>query len=345
MTRERLSAILDRFAALRIVVIGDFFLDKYLDLDAALTETSLETGLDAYQVVRVRPYPGAAGTVVSNLAALGVGTISAVGAIGDDGEGYELRRALADLGVRIDYLITRADRFTPTYAKPILIEGDRPARELHRLDTKNRPPTPADLEAALIDHLTSAVADADAVIVMDQVEEAGCGVITPRVREALQSLGRDCHDLLVFADSRCRIGEFRDVTIKVNRAEALAAAGTDDLDRAVRVLAARAGRPVFVTLGADGVLICDAETSVQVPGFRVEADIDIVGAGDAASAGLAASLAAGASPVEAALVANIVASITIQQLGVTGTASPEQVLARFPVSPYAERARQALEGP
>lgn len=335
MTRERLSAILDRFAALRVAVIGDFFLDRYLDLDAALTETSLETGLDAYQVVRVRVYPGAAGTVVNNLAALGLGAISAVGAIGDDGEGYELRRALTGLGVDTDHLLTRADRFTPTYTKPMLRQGDGPARELHRLDIKNRTPTPADLEAALIDHLMSAVAEVDAVMVMDQVAEADCGVITPRVREALQSLARERRDLLVFVDSRRRIGEFRDVTIKVNRAEALAAAGGDDLDRAARILAARVGRSVFVTLGADGILVCYGETSVRVPGFRVEGEIDIVGAGDAAAAGLAASLGAGASPVEAALVANLVASITIQQLGVTGTASPEQVLARL--TPYCQQ--------
>src|SRR6516162_4956884 len=80
-----------------IGVLGDLFLDRYLDLDAALTESSIETGLDAYQVARVRAYPGAAGTVINNLAALGVGRILPVSVIGDDGEGYELRQALAAL--------------------------------------------------------------------------------------------------------------------------------------------------------------------------------------------------------------------------------------------------------
>src|ERR1700720_3555717 len=77
-----------------IGVLGDLFLDRYLDLDAALTEPSIETGLDAYQVVNVRSYPGAAGTVINNLVALGVGRIVPIGMIGDDGEGYELRQAL-----------------------------------------------------------------------------------------------------------------------------------------------------------------------------------------------------------------------------------------------------------
>ncbi|MFO0925838.1 MAG: hypothetical protein U0736_02230 [Gemmataceae bacterium] len=53
---------------LTVGVLGDLFLDRYLDLDGTLTEPSLETGLDAYQVVAVRSYPGAAGTVVNNLA-------------------------------------------------------------------------------------------------------------------------------------------------------------------------------------------------------------------------------------------------------------------------------------
>src|ERR1700682_3966071 len=80
-----------------IGVLGDLFLDRYLDLDSMLTEVSLETGLEAYQVVRVRAFAGAAGTVLNNLVALGVGRVLPFGVIGDDGEGHELRQALAGL--------------------------------------------------------------------------------------------------------------------------------------------------------------------------------------------------------------------------------------------------------
>src|SRR5260370_11283062 len=93
----RLELILGRIPGLNIGVLGDLFLDRYLDLDAALTEPSIETGLDAYQVVQVRSYPGAAGTVINNLAALGVGRIVPISFIGDDGEGYALRQALQRL--------------------------------------------------------------------------------------------------------------------------------------------------------------------------------------------------------------------------------------------------------
>src|SRR5205814_4733128 len=99
LTTALIDSILARLPGLRIGVLGDLFLDRYLDLDADLTEPSLETGLSAYQVVRVRSYPGAAGTVINNLAALGVGCIDTIAIIGDDGEGYELRQALRALRV------------------------------------------------------------------------------------------------------------------------------------------------------------------------------------------------------------------------------------------------------
>ena len=92
MTSARLQEIVARFPSLRIAVIGDFFLDKYLDVDPSLGEVSLETGKTAHQVVAVRHSPGAAGTVVSNLAALGAGTLHAIGLTGDDGESYDSQR-------------------------------------------------------------------------------------------------------------------------------------------------------------------------------------------------------------------------------------------------------------
>src|SRR6516165_12338558 len=98
LSAERREQILERIPRLNVGVVGDLFLDRYLDIDAALNEPSLETGLDAYQVVRVRPSPGAAGTVINNLVALGAGSVHAIAVIGDDGEGYELQQALTKQG-------------------------------------------------------------------------------------------------------------------------------------------------------------------------------------------------------------------------------------------------------
>jgi sugar/nucleoside kinase (ribokinase family) len=88
-------------------------------------------------------------------------------------------------------------------------------------------------------------------------------------------------------------------------------------------------KPVFVTLGAQGVLVVTEAGVDHVPGIPVSGEIDVVGAGDSVMAGLVASLGAGGTAKEAAFMGNLAASITIQQLGTTGTASREQLRQRY----------------
>src|SRR4051812_6107378 len=112
MDAARLQSLLGRFPSVTVLVAGDFFLDKYLDINPKLSEPSLETGLEAYQVTGVRRYAGAAGTVANNLRALGVNVL-ALGVVGVDGEADDLRRALALIGVAGDSLVAAPGRFTP----------------------------------------------------------------------------------------------------------------------------------------------------------------------------------------------------------------------------------------
>jgi rfaE bifunctional protein kinase chain/domain len=332
LTESTLERILTSLPQLRIGVVGDLFLDRYLDLDAALTEPSIETGLDAYQVTRVRSYPGAAGTIINNLAALGVGVIMPVAVIGDDGEGYELRQALAAMpAVQSEHLIARRDRRTPTYTKPMLNEVGHAPRELNRLDIKNRAKLPPDAEEAVLRALAGVWPACDALLVLDQVSEPDCGVITERVRRRLSELGAAAPEKLLLADSRERIGLFTNIRLKPNMGECRKALGTEmEPPQAVAKLAERCGRPVFLTCGAQGIWVARPRQSpVRVPAVLVTGPIDSVGAGDSTSAGLACAVAASATLEEAAAFANLVASITIQQIGTTGTASPQQVHERW----------------
>jgi rfaE bifunctional protein kinase chain/domain len=332
LTQTALERILGALPSLRIAVIGDLFLDRYLDLDAALTEPSIETGLDAYQVTRVRSYPGAAGTIINNLAALGVGAIAAIAVIGDDGEGYELRQALATMpAVRNEHLIARRDRRTPTYAKPMLHCVGQAARELNRLDIKNRTKLPTDAEEAVLAALGQVWSTCDALLVLDQVSEPDCGVVTERVRRRLAELGAAAPEKLLLVDSRERIGLFANNWLKPNVNECQKTLGIElEPAHAVAALAERCGRPVFLTCGAQGIWIArPQQTPSRVPAVLVAGPIDTVGAGDSTSAGLACAAAAGATLEEAAAFANLVASITIQQIGTTGTASPDQVRQRW----------------
>jgi bifunctional ADP-heptose synthase (sugar kinase/adenylyltransferase) len=351
LTEKRLEHILTRIPGLSVGVLGDLFLDRYLDLDATLTEPSIETGLDAYQVTRVRALAGAAGTVINNLAALGVRRVCPVAVIGDDGEGYELRQALARLGVvDTSRVVSAPDRRTPTYTKPMLHEPGRPPCELNRLDIKNRTPLPAPLVDLVLAGLADVWPQVDALLVLDQVSEADCGVVTARVREALAELGTASPERFVLADSRERIGLFRGVSVKPNGREcelALRGWGTVTelhspglspvrllgAEGMARAFAEHIRRPVFCTWGEAGMYLArPAASEVKVsliPAYPVPGPIDVVGAGDSTSAAIACAAAAGATLEEAASFGNLVASITIQQLGTTGTASPEQVRRRW----------------
>jgi sugar/nucleoside kinase (ribokinase family) len=100
-----------------------------------------------------------------------------------------------------------------------------------------------------------------------------------------------------------------------------------------RELAERTGRPVFCTSGAEGIVAVDprgeAPREHHAKAAPVSGPIDSVGAGDSVNAALACALCAGASLPDAAAFANLVASITIQQIGTTGTATPEQIWRRW----------------
>ena len=328
MDAARLKGLLERFTSLTVLVVGDFFLDKYLDIDPGLSEPSLETGLEAYQVVAVRCYPGAAGTVVNNLRALEVNVL-ALGVLGEDGEADDLRRSLGRMGVNTNNLMCAPGRVTPTYLKPMLGGGAAPARELNRFDSKNRTPLPTAIEEEVIARLRALLPHVQGVVVADQVSEANCGVITDRVRSEIAELARAHPDVMCVADSRGRIGAFTEVIVKPNAREALRATGLESLSAAGRELRRRTRRPVVVTDGERGMTVFADAGEQHVPGLAVGGPIDIVGAGDSALAGLTAALCAGAALPEAALLGNLAASITIQQLGVTGTASRAQVLERF----------------
>src|SRR5690349_11780074 len=111
MSPPRLRTITSQYRSLKIAVVGDFCLDRYLEIDPARKEFSLETNLPVRNVVRVRSQPGGAGTILNNLVALGVGKIWPVGFCGEDGEGWELQRALSALpAVDLEHFLPTSHR-------------------------------------------------------------------------------------------------------------------------------------------------------------------------------------------------------------------------------------------
>jgi bifunctional ADP-heptose synthase (sugar kinase/adenylyltransferase) len=235
-----------------------------------------------------------------------------------------------------DHLYCDVRRRTLVYLKP-RDKGDLSlAGEHNRYDTKNRSSTPDDLQQRIVQSLDRLLPQLDAVIALDQVEEKDCGVITTAMAATLADRAERYPNVVFWADSRRRIRQFRKMIIKPNQFEA---AGVEnpapdakldlaELEASVERLRAMTGAPVCATRGSEGMLVSDPEMTL-VPGVRVKGPLDPTGAGDSATAGAVLALAAGATLPEAALMGNLVASITVQQLATTGTARPAELAPRL----------------
>ncbi|MBN2853706.1 MAG: carbohydrate kinase [Clostridia bacterium] len=336
MERNRIIELFNQFKNIKVAVIGDFFLDKYLVIDTRLNEPSIETKLTAYQVVKTREYPGASGTVTNNLSALGVGEIYAVGFVGNDGNGYELKRELDKMGVNRKYLFETDYMVTPTYTKPMMLENGIET-ESNRQDIKNFKPTDRQVENRILNCLDEVFENNDAIIILDQMVENDCGVITGKIRDEIIRQAGKQGNKIIFADSRARIHLFKDISIKCNNFEVCRAFNSSlneepeykDVLECGEKLYEQNRRPAFVTLGRDGMVTFGDMGTIKVPTADVPRPYDICGAGDSVTASVVSALAAGANQAEAAFIGNIVASITIRKIGVTGTASLKEVLETF----------------
>lgn len=332
MDAGKIARALDRAGEIRVAVFGDYCLDKYLYMDPKRDELSVETGLMAWQIHEKRMFPGAGGTVTSNLRSLGV-QVTCIGLMGDDGEGYDLRKALEKIGADSSLMVVSDEICTGTYTKPMRLQEDGSWVELNRLDFRNFQEPPRKLQDQLLSNLESCLSRVDGVILLDQFFQRNLGVITDYVREKLAELAVKYPEVIFFADSRSYIREFRNVIVKCNNFELMAGQGDpenpEDLKARAEELGGSLGKPVFVTRGSEGMLALTQGKVIPVPAFRVTGPIDICGAGDASSAGIVLGLSLGLQPEEAALLGCAISSITIEQVGVTGTATVPQVQQRL----------------
>lgn len=333
MTPERFREITSRYNSLKIAVIGDFCLDRYLEIDTSRNEISIETGLPVYNVTNVRAQPGGAGTIVNNLVALGVGTILPVSFCGDDGEGYELRRSLSRLpGLDLSHFLTTPLRRTFTYCKPLLMHPGQPPEELSRLDSKNWTKTPAEIEMQLAESLRMVASQADALIFLVQVDQPETGVITQGLLKVVDEISRQYPDKPMLADSRQSLKGWPPVSYKMNAAELAALLGQqaemqlDEIGMAGTEMAKKNHRPVFISLSEKGIMAAASSgQAFHTPALPLRGPIDIVGAGDCVTANLASALASTATLQESIEIAAAASSHVIHQLGTTGTANINEI--------------------
>ena len=328
LTSEELQSLLQNIDHARIGLIGDLCLDMYWLADMKLSELSRETPHHPLPVVEERMSPGGAGNVANNIAALNPEKLLVVGLVGNDWRGDLLLRTMKEAGIDCSHVIRDNSRVTNTYIKPLRSGISDVIYEDPRLDFESRFPISAETEAKILSALDAMAKQTDVICVSDQMKY---GCITPAVRKKLSELGKSGKTVIV--DSRDHADAYEGVTVKPNEIEASRAFGDGfvmDIE-ALSVLAAeiseRNGKTTLITLGEKGCFVAEGEQVVRCPACPVKPPIDFCGAGDTFLAGYGTLLASGATPMQAAQIACLCSSVTIRKIGITGTATREEVLA------------------
>jgi rfaE bifunctional protein kinase chain/domain len=314
LSRERLVELLDAGRSKRIAVIGDAMLDVYLSGDAE--RISPEAPVPVVRI-RGRKYAlGGAANVAQNVVAVGA-RCHLLASVGEDLAGQTLAAMLSEIG-SADALL-RVNRCT-TQKTRVLARS----QQLVRIDEEeDQSLGDADVER-LLALVGATVAEADAVI----LEDYNKGVLVPAViRAAIDAA--NAREIPVVVDPKYRnFFSFGGATIfKPNRRELEAAVGaTIDLDHPTAIsslLRTLDVQHLLLTLGERGMLLASSDgSSRRIPTVAREV-YDVVGAGDTVTAYLATMLAAGATPTEAAEIANIAAGIEVGKLGAASVARDE----------------------
>ena len=315
LSRERLTELLEAARTKRIAVIGDAMLDVYLVGD--VERISPEAPVPVVRVRHRNHALGGAANVAQNVVAIGA-TCELVATVGEDRAGETVRTMLDLLGAGHASLVT-IDRST-TQKTRILARS----QQLVRVDEEDDTDLSSAEVALLLERVRSAIAVADAVV----LEDYNKGVLVPEVIAETMRLAQE-RSLPVVVDPKYRnFFLYRGATIfKPNVRELEAALGAEvDVDHPETLPATlvRLGvEHILLTLGERGMVLFSEHGEIaRVPTVAREV-YDVVGAGDTVTAYLATMLAAGGTPAEAAVIANIAAGIEVGKLGAATVAAAE----------------------
>lgn len=305
---------------MRIAIIGDAMLDIYLVGD--VDRISPEAPVPVVRVRERRHALGGAANVAQNVAALGA-TCELVTALGDDATGGHLRSMLQALGADARGLVT-ADRPTTTKTR-VVARG----QQVVRVDEEVDEDLDGDDIARLHEAVDRAVADADALI----LEDYNKGVLVPSViTRAIRAA--TARKIPVVVDPKYKnFFSYAGTTIfKPNRRELEAALGAEvDLEHPEELpgLLKKLGTEhLLLTLSERGMALLEPDGTIyRIPTTAREV-FDVVGAGDTVTAYLAGMLAAGATAVEAAVIANHAAGVEVGKTG-AATVTPAEIIEAY----------------
>ncbi len=319
----RLAAVIERFAARTLVVVGDLISDEYLI--GKPRRVSREAPVIILRFTERDVRLGGGANAAHNVATLGARVIP-VGVLGQDAAGDELVALFCRAGISTEGIVRDPARITPVKTR-IMAGGYQATRQqIVRLDREPEPELSPATEAALAERLSRLGAEADAIIVSDY----GYGTVAPRVFDEVLALARR-RGATVAVDSRYDLPRFAGATVATpNEAELAALTGepVDDeraVEKAGRQLLERLGaRLLLVTRGSQGLGLLERDGGATfIPVFGSDEIADVTGAGDTVISTFTVALAAGASPVEAATLANVAGGLVVMKRGTATVSSAE----------------------
>ena len=314
-TKAKLFSTLQSLKKLKILVVGDIILDRYIW--GAVSRISPEAPVPVVESTSIEDRLGGAANVLRNLTNIGC-QVSILGLVGRDAEGERIKYLLRKSGADISALVF--DKNRPSTLKTRIVAQ---RQQVLRVDREKRCIPEKAVRLKLLAELKRAAAKADAIIISDY----GKGVVCAELLEFLQSQ-KDAgkislkHCPLVVDPHPSNYSLYKSFTIaKPNRREAEKAVGISITDKKSALLVANKllqqwqSEMVVISLGEDGLLIVGSK---QAPLFieTIAQDVfDVSGAGDAVTALFSAAIAAGAEPHVAGDLANIAAGVVVSEVG------------------------------
>ena len=335
MSAKKLSAsrarqILTAAQKTRVLVVGDVMLDQFIW--GGVSRISPEAPVPVVDFQRESFMPGGAANVARNLVALATPT-ELFGAIGNDDAGRKLQKILGEQNIGCAGLVRSSARHTSIKTRIVAHQ-----QQVVRIDRETRDSLNGKLTGSLLAELKAKIPQADAVIVGDY----GKGVVTQPLLNELKSL---CHERGVWLSLDPKPVHHLNLSnlslITPNRKEAFELANLPDETRhpdpftdknlmlvAERLLNELRPALLLITLGELGMLLCQrGQKPFHIPTVAQEI-FDVSGAGDTVIATFTLAVAAGASPVEAAILSNHAAGIVVGKVG-TATTTPEELVKSF----------------
>lgn len=321
--QARLARIVRGFRGKTIGVLGDYMLDELLRGEA--TRISPEAPVPVVLVSdphAVPGFPGGAGNVAANIAALG-GRPIPFGVTGDDESGERLRELFRQRGIACGTLVKEAGRVTPRKVRIVAHQ-----HQLLRLDFEKPAKITSRTSSLLARHCTRWMSRLKALIVSDYRK----GTVTSELCQQVVAVARQ-RRVPVFVDPKpehpeiCRNATV--VTPNLREAELMAGVSLRDkrqLEIGGRRLLAELGCSyLLITRGAEGMTLFESSGDVHEIRSVPRPVYDVTGAGDTVIAVLALAFTAGASMKEAAELANLAASRVVLKFG-TAEIAPQELL-------------------